>query len=311
LPPSNLRSRATFVDHVRIGASGREDGDLPVTNIVLTPQGPEDAWIGDATGRIGDWRSLTRSVYLRWALTINACEVAEHRYHSLPEDQALRVDALRIIGGAPERAALAIWPSRDAAARYSQITPLIAAYGIADLFGALEDVIFDLYEIALRHNPTPLISGERYRDLRRLWRGRSDSPEAEDQWQAAWGARLEEWRHRRAFDGLHRVLQGFFTHAGLQRPSTYHQTDIPDWCRTLEMIGELRHHVVHGAAVVSEKLGRLSNTTTSLTFDFVEGSPLDVKLHHLQSVECFSDQLLTAINLSLVEKAMGPIPRHE
>lgn len=73
------------------------------------------------------------------------------------------------------------------------------------------------------------------------------------------------------------------------------------------MVGELRHHVVHGAATVSEKLARLSNTETSLTLDFAAGQPLDVQLHHLQSVECFCAQLLGAINLALIEKAMGPL----
>jgi hypothetical protein len=220
----------------------------------------------------------------------------------------LRTATLRVFGGVPEQVPLATWSAPAAADNYTQITPLIAAYGVTDLFGVLEDVIFDLYEVMLRHNPELIIRGEEFRDLRRLWRQRTASPEATAAWNTAWADRFEKWRRKRAYDGLHNVLQSLFTHAGLSRPSSYRHTDVPDWCRTLEMIGELRHHVIHGAAVVSEKLGRLSNTPTSLTFDFREGVILDVNLHHLQSVECFCDQLLTAINLSLVEKAAGPIP---
>jgi hypothetical protein len=58
------------------------------------------------------------------------------------------------------------------------------------------------------------------------------------------------------------------------------------------MIGLLRHYVIHGAAIVSESLGRLSNTSSSLTFDFVADTELAVKMHHLQSVECFCDRIL-------------------
>ena len=306
--PPNLRARAAFVEHVRLGWRDRDGTDLAVTNLVHKAERPDEAWIEEATSRIGDWRSLTRSVYLRWAITINASELAEQRYRAMPADQALRTNTLRVVNGTPAQVPLAIWPAPEAADRYAQTTPLIAAYGVADLFGALEDVVFDLYEIVLRHNPEAIIRGEEFRDLRRLWRQRTASPEAEAAWRSAWAERFDRWRRKRAYDGVHNVLQALFTHAGLKRPSGYRHTDVPDWCRTLEMIGELRHHIIHGAARVSEKLGRLSNTPTSLTFDFAAGQPLDVKLHHLQSVECFCDQLLSAINLSLIEKAMGPIP---
>jgi hypothetical protein len=211
-----------------------------------------------------------------------------------------------MVNGAPGRVTLAIWPGPEAADRYAQTTPLIAAYGVADLFGALEDIVFDLYEIFCA--TTPLRSCKaRNRELRRLWHQRQTSPESRSAWEQAWIARFDAWRRKKAYDGLHRVLRAFFDQAGLRRPSHFRHTDIDDWCRTLEMIGALRHHVVHGAAAVSDKLGRLSGTPTSLTFDFRAGERLDVKLHHLQSVECFADQLFTALNFSLVERAVGPI----
>ena len=80
------------------------------------------------------------------------------------------------------------------------------------------------------------------------------------------------------------------------------------WAKTLEMIALLRHHIVHGMPTVTAELANLSNRPTSLTFNFKEGAPLKVELHHLQSVECFVDQLLNALNLSLLEKAYGTLP---
>lgn len=307
IPFRNLRQRAVFVPHVRIPWQDGVAAIIQPDNLVHRARNAEEAWIEEATGKIGEWRSLTRSVYIRWAITINASVLAEQRYRDMPEDQALRTNTLRVVDGRPEQAVLAIWPAPEAAGHYAAVTPLIAAYGAADLFGALEDVLFDLYEIFLRHNPEPLMRGTEFRDLRRSWHRRGDSPEAAEAWQTTWAARFDTWRRKRAYDGLHTVLVAFYQHAGLQRPSFYRLADVADWARTLEMIAELRHLVVHGAAVVSDRLAALSNTQNSLTFDFEAGQPLDVRLHHLQSVECFCEQLLTAINLSLVERAIGPL----
>jgi hypothetical protein len=100
-----------FVEHQRLGWRDREAHDLAATNLAHEARGPEEAWIEDAASRIGDWRSLTRSVYLRWAITINATVLAEQRYRALPEGEALWTNTLRAIRGAPEQVPLAIWPA--------------------------------------------------------------------------------------------------------------------------------------------------------------------------------------------------------
>ncbi|MBM6581668.1 hypothetical protein ILT44_15835 [Microvirga sp. BT689] len=278
-----------------------------MTNLIHRAATEDEAWIEEMTTKVGDWRSLSRSVYLRWAITINASELAESRYRALDPDQGLHTTTLRVVDGAPRLVPLAVWTGPEAADNYRQTTPLIAAYGVADLYGALEDIVFDAYEVFLRHHPETIIQGPEFLELRRLHRRRTGSAEALQAWQAAWAVRYGNWRRKKAYDGLPRVLRAFFTQAGLRRPSQYRHTDIDDWCRTLEMIAELRHHVVHGMGAVSERLAELSGTPTSLTFDFVAGAPLEIKLHHLQSVECFADQLLTALNLSLIERAIGPV----
>ncbi|MGR9426280.1 hypothetical protein [Rhizobium leguminosarum] len=306
LPSGNIRARATFVPHVRVPWTDGTAAIVEPDNMIWRASRPEENWIEDSTAKIGEWRALVRNVYLRWALTINASAKAEERYRALPSDQALTTSSLRVVDGAPRQVEIARWPGAQAAEHYAAITPLIAAYGVADLYGALEDIIFDFYEIVLRQNPDSLLRGDEYRPLRRLRAQRGASPEAEKAWRKAWDLRFTTWRRKRAYDGLPDVLVALYRHAGLQRPSQYSRTDVVDWARSLEMIGELRHHVVHGAAIVSDKLGALSNTANSLTFDFVTGAALDVRLHHLQSVECFSDQLLTAFNISLMEKVLGP-----
>lgn len=304
--PVNLRGRANFVPHSRISWPTANPALQP-DNLIFRATTPDQAWIEEATSRIGDWRSLSRSVYLRWALTINASAMAEQRYRSLPETQALRTDAMRVTDGRPEQVTLALWPAPEAADKYAQVTPLIAASGISDQFGALEDILFDFYEIVLRHNPRPLMQGIEYQNIRRLWREREQSQDQMKAWMAAWKERFDKWRRKRGYDGLHQVFSALYRDSGLRRPIHYHHTDINDWANTIQMIAELRNLIVHGAATVSPTLADLSNTRTSLTFDFTAGAQLEVKLHHLQSVECFCEQLLSAINLSLMEKALGPL----
>jgi hypothetical protein len=69
----------------------------------------------------------------------------------------------------------------------------------------------------------------------------------------------------------------------------------------------LRNLIVHSAPTVSQELADYCKIPTSMTFDFKEGELLHVELHHLQSIECFLDQYLCALNISILEKANGPI----
>ena len=219
-------------------------------------------------------------------------------------DQVLQTLILRVVDGDLRQVPLAVWPAPEAADNYARTTPLIAANGVADLYGALEDIVFELYKTFLSHNPQSLMEGDDFHELRRLWREHGADAAADAAWKTAWKERFDNWRRKRAYDGLDTVLAAFYQHARLRRPRSYRLTDVEDWARTIKMIAELRHLIVHGAAIMSDGLANLSGTPTSLTFEFVAGEQLAVCLHHLQSVECFYDQLLTAINLSLVERAL-------
>lgn len=304
----SLRRRFTFVEHRRLLEDWREiRHDTPITNLIHKAKNEEERWIEEATSEIGEWRSDVRSVYLRWAITINAMCIAEDHYKKLPEDRALQTKTLRMISGEARQVAMTTWSGREASEIYAEATSLVAGYGIADLYGCLEEIIFDFYEIYLKHHPSSLMRGDEFRELRRLYRDRDRDQAAQEAWSSAWQQRYALWRRNKGYDGLGRTFKSIFDMAGLKRPSLYNNTDVELWSEIIDGIGELRHLITHGADRVSGKLGEFSRKSHAMTFDFIESDQLTVSLHHLQSVECFSDQLLTAINLSLIELANGPV----
>ena len=78
-----------------------------------------------------------------------------------------------------------------------------------------------------------------------------------------------------------------------------------DWARSIETIAELRHLITHGEGQASEQLQELCQQTgMGWTFK-ARCEELRVDLIHLQEVEYFIDQLLTALNVSLCEKGWG------
>ena len=73
------------------------------------------------------------------------------------------------------------------------------------------------------------------------------------------------------------------------------------WADSLRLVVVLRNLLIHGAEKVNNELEELSGKPYSLGFQFMTGDSLKLELWHLQSVELFANQLLSAINLSLVE----------
>jgi transposase len=277
----------------------------PITNIVFDPAGDEaKAWIGEATAKIGDWRAFSRSAYIRWALIINAAHVSEDYYAKLPEDRALEVRVARGDDGRLFQTPFKTWKGKTAASAYREIIPTIAGYGVTDLYGVLEEIVFDAYEILLRHSPRALMEGQEFRDLRRLYARRALSEADGQAWATAWPERFDRWRRKRAYDPLHRVFVAFFNEAGLRRPSYFEKTDVGDWAASIETIAELRHLLTHGEGLVNERLEQLCDRAP-MGWLFKSGDELKVDLTHLQAVEYFTEQLLTALNASLCEKGWG------
>lgn len=302
----SFRTRVRLEEHHRIAMSDPAILREPVTNIIYDPgDAPEKQWIGRMTEKLGDWRAVSRSAYIRWALILNAAHVSEGYYEALPKDRALIVHAARGKDGKLYQTPMKQYDGSTAAGAYREIIPTIAGYAIADLYGVLEEIIFDAYEIFLSHSPAPLMEGAEYRDLRRLHARRNESEGDREAWETAWSQRFDQWRRKRTYDPLHRVFVGFFNTAALKRPSEYVLTDLADWARTIETIAELRHLLTHGEGTVNAKLAELCASDPSLVWIFKEGEELKPTLLHLQAVEYFIEQLLTTLNTSLVEKGWG------
>jgi hypothetical protein len=64
IPLRNLRQRAVLVPHVRIPWQDGVAAIVQPDNLVHRARNAEEAWIEEATGKIGEWRSLTSSVYI-------------------------------------------------------------------------------------------------------------------------------------------------------------------------------------------------------------------------------------------------------
>jgi hypothetical protein len=303
----SLRNRVRFleqqvleVNHPAIDQPGS------VQNLIYKTDDPAIKWIETATSRIGDWRASERSVFMRWAITINALHVARDRYRDSPEI-LLTIDTLRTDAGRTERVHLAGWRGDEAARNHEATIPMMAAYAVQDMFGILEEIVLELYEIFVRGNPSILMRGDEYKPLRAAFRAKDDGEAEEAAFTAMWEERIAGWRRNRTFDGLHRVFGTFWAAAGLVRPSWYRLTDVDDWLRVMETIGEIRHLVTHGEDKVSKRLGDLCAGQPNLGMTFKEGERLEVTLQDLWIVEHFVDQLLNAINMSLIEKAGGPL----
>jgi hypothetical protein len=296
----SIRKRTSFAPQNKI--SWQDHDGQGVQNFIHHAGNDDEKWIEETTEQIGVWRDVSRSVYLRWALTINAMHVSSDHYRKFTGDQRLKTEPIRGMNGVPTRVPLAIWPGTEASDRYQESSELIAAYGFADMYGVVEDITFDAHEIFLRHNPQSLIKGADYKDVRRKFSRRAERP---DDWVVAWSKRYEDWRRKKLYDGLPRVAQSYWTTAHLRKPSTYEHTNITDWMETIKMFGVLRNHITHSAPNVTTELSEACEIKGNMNFSFTEGAHLKVELFHLMSIECFVDQYLTALNLSLLELVYG------
>lgn len=290
-----------FVGHQKFSLDEANLGDLAsIQNLIVEPKSPEDAWIKEASSKIGDWRANFRSTYFRWALAINGLEVASNHYHSrATEPRGFTIASLRSHG--PEQ--IALWDFPTAAKNHRETMPMLASWGVADLYSGMEEFIFEFYKLYLSQHPESLLRGEEFQHLRRLRRDASQGVEHQRVWEAAWSERLSNWQRKRLYDGLNKVFLSYMEVAGLKTPSIHRLATVETWADTIKGIGELRNCFAHGVTTVSKELAAFSQKPYSMMFDFIEGKPLTIELRHLQSVECFLDQLLTALNLSLIERA--------
>jgi hypothetical protein len=161
-----------------------------VTNFVHVSEKSDEQWIVETTRKIGDWRSLIRTTYMRWRIAVDALERAAITCAQLPESECFVVTTLRPGDKTVEESVLGEWTGPEAAANHQQTAALLPAYGITDLLGAWEEIQFEMYRIFLNHHPQQLMKGEN-KDLRQLYYARHKGAGATELWQTSWQVRLE------------------------------------------------------------------------------------------------------------------------
>lgn len=299
-----MKDKPDFIGHQKFSMDNiHRDPTPPINNVIVEPKTAKDAWIKETTEKIGEWRAYFRSTYIRWALTLNGLDVAKDKYNLNKAGQAgFSIDSLRQHG----LENIAFWDMDTAAKNHEETIPMMAAWGLTDLYSCLEEFVFEFYKIFLNHNPDSIIKGKEFINLRRLKRESVNGPECKEKWETAWKERLESWQ---LYDGLNKVFLAYTNAAGIKTPSIYKLSTVETWAETIKGISELRNCFTHGVETVTKELSDFSSKSHSMLFDFEEDKPLNIELKHLQSVECFLDQLLTAINLSLIERAGYDLPK--
>jgi hypothetical protein len=260
-----------------------------------------------------------RSTYIRWAISINGLEVAAEKYASvtwqrdpnrrffvtsLRNEDEPRPDGRRQV----VPTIIAEWNGPTASKAHRKTMPMLAAFGVIDLYGNLEDFVFDIFKVFLNAHPEHILRGDEFRDLRRLRHEAKRDESKKEAWDKAWKERLERWQRNKLYDGLGKVFRAFCTAAGLKTPSFHKYVTIENWAETIEIIGLVRNGLTHGVTVVTAEIADACKKPHAMTFDFQEGKPLTIRLDHLQGIDYFCEQLLTALNFSLIEKVHGPLP---
>ncbi len=301
-------NRPDFVGHQKFTLAKTNLGEFsPINNFIVEPKKPDDIWIKETSSKIGDWRATFRSTYFRWALAINGLEVASAHYQSRrAEPRGFTITSLRSNGIEH----IALWNFETAWKNHKDTMPMLAAWGVADLYSTMEEFVFDFYKVFLDQHPGSLIKRGEFQHLRKLRREADQGGQHQAAWETAWAERFGNWQRKHLYDGLSKVFLSYIKVTGLKMPSIHKLATVETWADTIKGIGELRNCFAHGMATVTKELSDFSQKPHSMLFDFVVGEPLSIELRHLQSVECFLDQLLTAINLSLIERAGYELPAH-
>jgi hypothetical protein len=301
---SLTRGKIDFVGHNKLKVDITKGNDqVPFHNVIHKARSDDELWAEEITTRLGDWRAVFRSSYMCWALSINGLFVARDRYsgEEWTENKRFQVRAIRPRGESFVEVPISEWPGKRAADAHASIIPMILAYSVVDMYGALEEFVFDLYKIYLERHPLILLRGDDNRPLLKFYKQYLKDASLEEEWKEKWNERLRKWQRKRAYDGLSEVFLAFLRHANLKEPSHYRNTTVETWAEVIKGIGVLRNCIAHGERVVPKELADFSKKPYSVAFDFEEAQDINVKLHHLQGIELFCDQLLTALNISILE----------
>lgn len=273
------------------------------SNWIITSTNPNDAWTTLLMKQIGEWRSILRSTYIRWAMAINGLHVAAAKYEADASPKKFTVRSTRQNPSGPHQEVIAEYTFKEAAANHLKIQPMLCAHGFIDMYAGLEEMIFGMYRQYLSIHPDHLMEGAAYRDLRKLRKNAENSPEEKAAWEEAIRQRLDKWQRKRLYDGLDNVLLAFFQNTGLETPAGYTSSTVETWSESIAGVSLIRNLLIHGESRVPQELEDFCQKPHGLGFRFKAGELLRLSIIDLQLLELFCDVLLTAFNLSLMERA--------
>jgi hypothetical protein len=297
------RGQFDLVGHTLIRFDEFPVAEVAANNLITTSKNPEDSWTTALMEQIGEWRAVLRSTYIRWAMAINGLHVAAAKYEAESSPKKFTVTSLRTGKSGPSREVIAEYSFKEAAADHVKVQPMLCAHGFIDMYAGLEEMVFNMYRRYLTAHPDHLMDGPSYKDLRKLSRNAENSPEDKAAWERAISERLDKWQRKRLYDGLDKVLLAFFQIAGLQTPTGYTHTTVETWSESIAGVSLIRNLLIHGENRVPQELEDFSQKPHGLGFQFKAGELLRLSIVDLQILELFCDALLTAFNLSLMERA--------
>lgn len=298
-----------FVGHTTVkidqfGSSELQD----ISNIIVYTENAEFKWIEETSKNVGEWRARFMSTYIRWALSINGLHVAAEKYSNKAwkAEKQFNVESIRVRDNTIEKAVIAQWKGDFASKAHLETIGMLSGWGLIDLCGCMEEFVFDFYKIYLTHHPDILLQGDEFKKLKKLYKQSLIDDSVKDEWDKEFTNRLLKWQRKRLYDGLGNVFLSYCTEANIQAPTGYEFSNPQTWSESIDGVFQVRNALIHGGKKVSKELALFCTKPYSLAFKFKEDEPLEITLLHLQSVEMFADQLLTALNLAILEIFLPP-----
>ena len=140
--------------------------------------------------------------------------------------------------------------------------PMPAAFGVMDLYGNLEEFVFDIFRVYIEAHPEHLLKGDDFKELRRLRREAEQDETKKVEWESAWASRREQWQRNKLYDGLGKVFRSFCASAGVKAPSSHKNVSAEHWAETIDIIGLVRNCLTHNVVTVNPELATPARSPT-------------------------------------------------
>lgn len=163
------------------------------------------------------------------------------RYNENPPYIEFEIKSLRNKSSSTSYEQIALFSVESIGQMHIEALPNAYRYGFVDLFQKLESFIFELYRTYYWECPKTLFQGKEFQDLRKSYKSRSDSLEAQETWEKEFSERLNRWQKKRGYDGIKNILLAYFNDIKLKTSSRYKFTNTDTWAETLEILSCVRN----------------------------------------------------------------------